>query len=204
MTRGDEDEPAWSPRRGRIPGPSGTRQKLTRVAAREFARYGYTATSVRQIAKAAGVDPHLVYYYFGTKEALFGACLDWPWSLRRAVDDLPHEIGGLSRALTALFITNRGDSEGALALMLHAALAGHDVTRDRLAEEVVKPLVDVLAGDDRAERAAVAVACVIGVAMNKYVLKVPPLDELPVARLVVLISPIVEAALTSSDQHPDC
>ena len=36
-----------------------------------FARDGYAATSLRQIARAADVDPALVIRYFGSKEALF-------------------------------------------------------------------------------------------------------------------------------------
>jgi AcrR family transcriptional regulator len=41
-----------------------------------FAEYGYAATSIRRLADAAGVNPALVHYYFGTKRELLGAVMD--------------------------------------------------------------------------------------------------------------------------------
>jgi TetR/AcrR family transcriptional regulator len=41
-----------------------------------FAENGYSATSVRSIADAAGVTPAMIHYYFGNKEALLRAVLD--------------------------------------------------------------------------------------------------------------------------------
>jgi len=40
-----------------------------------FARQGYAATSVKQIGTAAGVNPALLYYYFGDKDGLYRAAL---------------------------------------------------------------------------------------------------------------------------------
>lgn len=52
-------------------------QERIRVAARaEFAARGYDKTSVRGIAKAAGVDPALVHHYFGSKDELFAAAIE--------------------------------------------------------------------------------------------------------------------------------
>jgi TetR/AcrR family transcriptional regulator len=36
-----------------------------------FARQGFTATTIKQIGGAAGVNPALIYYYFGDKEKLY-------------------------------------------------------------------------------------------------------------------------------------
>ena len=44
--------------------------RLLDVAEELFAEYGYAATSIRQLAAAAGVNPALVHYYFGTKREL--------------------------------------------------------------------------------------------------------------------------------------
>jgi len=49
------------------------RQRILQSAIELFARQGYSATSVRQIAKAAGVSPSLLYNYFDGKETLLGA-----------------------------------------------------------------------------------------------------------------------------------
>src|ERR1700733_6023291 len=59
------------------------------AAAREsFAREGGGGTSMRAVARQAGVDPALVHYYFGSKEALLDASTmppaEWVASIGRA------------------------------------------------------------------------------------------------------------------------
>lgn len=54
-----------------------TRQLLLDAARRRFARDGYTATKVRDIAADAGVNMSLINRYFASKEGLFEACLAW-------------------------------------------------------------------------------------------------------------------------------
>lgn len=48
-----------------------TRQRILEHARRQFARHGYTATTVKGVADAAGVSPNLVTRYFGGKDGLF-------------------------------------------------------------------------------------------------------------------------------------
>jgi AcrR family transcriptional regulator len=52
-----------------------TRKALLDAASRRFARDGYSATTVRDIADDAGVNVALINRYFGSKEGLFEACL---------------------------------------------------------------------------------------------------------------------------------
>lgn len=49
---------------------------LLRTARRTFALRGYEATSVREIARLAGVDAALIAHHFGSKEALWLAVVD--------------------------------------------------------------------------------------------------------------------------------
>lgn len=65
-------------RRGRPPGTESgdTRDRILTTAREEFSERGYEKTSVRGIAKAAGVDPALVHHYFGTKEQVFEAAIE--------------------------------------------------------------------------------------------------------------------------------
>jgi TetR/AcrR family transcriptional regulator len=41
-----------------------------------FARQGFAATSIKQIGAEAGVNPALIYYYFQSKEGLYGGVLE--------------------------------------------------------------------------------------------------------------------------------
>ena len=54
-----------------------TRQRIVEAAYQVLARQGYDATSVKDIAAAAGVAPGLVHYYFKTKEDLVLAVIEW-------------------------------------------------------------------------------------------------------------------------------
>lgn len=51
--------------------PGGAREHLLGVAVREFNRKGFARTSIRDIARAAGIQPGSVYYHFPSKDELF-------------------------------------------------------------------------------------------------------------------------------------
>ena len=57
--------------------PQATRQKLLTAARREFANSGLAGARVDEIAARAGVNKQLVYHYFGDKDALYLAVLEW-------------------------------------------------------------------------------------------------------------------------------
>jgi len=57
--------------------PAATRRKLLAAARREFADSGLAGARVDEIAARAGVNKQLVYHYFGDKDALYLAVLEW-------------------------------------------------------------------------------------------------------------------------------
>jgi TetR/AcrR family transcriptional regulator len=57
--------------------PAATRQKLLNAARREFAKSGLAGARVDEIAARAGVNKQLVYHYFGDKDTLYLAVLEW-------------------------------------------------------------------------------------------------------------------------------
>lgn len=50
-------------------------QQMLQVAQRAFARRGYEAVSMQQIALDAGISKPMVYAYFGSKEGIYLACI---------------------------------------------------------------------------------------------------------------------------------
>ncbi len=64
--------------------PVATRQKLLVAARREFAQSGLAGARVDEIAARAGVNKQLVYHYFGDKDALYLAVLEWVYEEIRA------------------------------------------------------------------------------------------------------------------------
>ena len=65
--------PGAAGREARTPAPG-----ILTAARAEFAEQGYDATSLRGIARRAGVDPALVHHYFEGKSALFAQVMDLP------------------------------------------------------------------------------------------------------------------------------
>ena len=50
-----------------------TRSLIRKAAAREFTEHGFAGARVAHIAKVAGVNKQLIFYYFGSKSGLFEA-----------------------------------------------------------------------------------------------------------------------------------
>jgi len=78
--------------------PAETRARLLEAAAHQFARRGHQATSLRDVARDAGVSVATISYYFGNKDALWNACLD------AALSEVTRELAPLAalfRAFTA-------------------------------------------------------------------------------------------------------
>lgn len=63
---------------------------IARVAARLFAERGFDATSVREIAEAAGVTKPTLYYHFGSKQGIGEAILTRPMAR------MTHHLGALA------------------------------------------------------------------------------------------------------------
>lgn len=69
--------------------PERTRQRILTVASDEFANKGYDGARVDEIVRRSKVSKNLIYYYFGSKEALFIAVLESAYiNLREQQDAL--------------------------------------------------------------------------------------------------------------------
>jgi TetR/AcrR family transcriptional regulator len=66
-----------APKPGTRGEPEKTRAAILKAAVHEFASEGVAGARTDQIARAAGVNKALLYYYFKDKEALYGAVVDF-------------------------------------------------------------------------------------------------------------------------------
>ncbi len=74
------------PRMGSRGQPEESRASILQSAAKEFAEFGVAGARTDAIAREAGVNKALLYYYFQDKETLYGAVLDEAFSgLKKAV-----------------------------------------------------------------------------------------------------------------------
>jgi len=71
--------------------PEETRDRIVQAAYEVLAREGYDATSIKDIAAAAGVAAGLVHYYFKSKEDLVLAAIEAACLEQIEASDLPPE-----------------------------------------------------------------------------------------------------------------
>src|SRR5919198_4554067 len=59
------------------PGLDGTRRQILEAAVETLKEEGFAAATSRAVAARGGFNPALVFYYFGSMDALLLAALDW-------------------------------------------------------------------------------------------------------------------------------
>jgi AcrR family transcriptional regulator len=96
------------------------RAAILRAAATAFAERGFAATSMDDVAVAAGVTRLIVYRHFAAKDALYAAVLQDVRD-RLAQEGAALSGRGESVALRALLAVGRDDPAGVTLLLRHAA-----------------------------------------------------------------------------------
>ena len=192
---------------GRRPGASGTRAAVLTAAKRAFGTQGYGATSVRAVAREAGVDPSLVLHFFGSKDGLFEAALEMPIDPSVLVTGLlgggPADQLGDRLVRTFVGVWDATPGQGPMLAMLRSAVAHEDSAerlRDLLLRLVFRPLATGAgaADEDTDRRAALLASQMVGLAFARYVLHLEPLASAPADELVPLIAPTLQRYLTGA------
>lgn len=170
-----------------------TKAAILAAAREQFAASGYQAATIRTIAAAAGIDPAMVMRYFGNKERLFAAAAEFDLRLPDLAGLPRKEVGA---ALVAHFLDRWEDDETLMALLRTAvtnpAVAGR--MQAIFATQVV-PMLCRLRGEARsavAWRAGLISTQVLGLALCRYVLKLPPVVALKRAELVRRVGATVQ------------
>lgn len=100
---------------GRVRDADRSRELILDAAEQLFADGGYDATSLQAIGERAGVSRGTPGYFFGSKEALYGAVLE-----RIFAAELAFVAGAAARALTD--VAPDGGAEGALVAIVGSYL----------------------------------------------------------------------------------
>jgi AcrR family transcriptional regulator len=145
------------------------REQLLSVAATLFAQSGYEATTMDQVALAAGVTKPLLYQHFESKHALYEeivtaaatALLD-ALAVAASPDVSPREK--VERGLTTYFTAVLGDDASFRLLLVESTdedIARHLDSIERALIEFVDPLIDA---DLEPEHRTLLAAAVVGTA----------------------------------------
>lgn len=183
-------------RTGRRPGPTETRGEILAAARRLFGELGYDGTTIRGIAREAGVDPALVHHFFGTKEHVFVAAMEFPFHPEEAVPQIvegPH--AELGERLVRFFLGVLGDPHrrnGLLALIRSAS--GNEQAAAMLRQFVTSALFARIAERVGVPRLPVELVAsqLIGMALLRHILQVEPLASADDDEVVALVAPVVQ------------
>ena len=191
------------PVRGRRPLGSPDARQAVLAAARElFAELGFERTTMRAVAARAGVDPALIYHYFGDKDGLLVAALQPPVDEAIVFAGLADEADRAGEELVRRLISlweDRPEVREQMAAILRTGLS-HDrasrLLRDILSSFILAALGDVLAGDRRELRVALIGSQIGGLMLARYILKVPGAATASPEDLVQAVGPTVQRYLT--------
>lgn len=187
--------------RGRRPGGSDTRAELLDAARVEFAERGYDGATVRVIAERAGVDPAMVNHWFGGKEALFIAALEFPVDPEAIIASVqPGPADQLGRRIVHTFLGIWDATGGRPLATLIRSVASHETAAKLMREFVGRMLVGRVVAPvapDRPElRAALVGTQIIGLGMVRYVLRLEPLASADHDTVADAVAPNLQRYLT--------
>jgi len=186
-------------KRSITPGPRDERGVLSArilTAAREaFAETGWAGTTMRAVARAADVDPALVYHYFGSKESLLEAATNPPprW-LENVAKTWTTPVSELGSALLRLMLGAWGDDEVGPVLRAVLQTAAHEPsTREKLRRIVESSLIGVsqvgVDERDRMVRSGLISSQIMGLAMMRYVWRIEPVASMSDDEVVAAVAP---------------
>lgn len=188
------------PRRGRRPGNPDTRAAIVEAARVQFAEKGYSAASLRAVARQAGVDPALVHHYFADKLTLFMATVEVEFSPRQAIEGVMQAgvpLFGMRAIATILGLYDGPVGDAIHEAFLQDSQVAHSLV-DMILTEYSRVAVETFPGIPAAERlrrAALVQDVVGGLLLARVLLRLGPLYEMPADAVVAHLGPLFHAAV---------
>jgi AcrR family transcriptional regulator len=191
--------------RASTPGPRDERgvlaARILAEARASFAEHGYSGTTVRAVARAADVDPALVFHYYGSKENLLDVATTPPQSfLDQIVSAWQTPPAELGEQLVRQMLRNWQNPEHEPILRAVMQIAGSEpAIREKLRQIIQRsmmgPSAQALSENERALRSGLIAAQLMGLAFMRFVWKIEPLASLDDDAVVAAIAPAIQRYL---------
>ena len=173
------------------------REAILSAARARFTEQGYDRTTIRQVATDANIDPSMVMRYYGSKDGLFAAAVDVDLKLPDVAAIPRDEVAGV---LANHFVTMwRNDRNGPLSILLRSAVT-HEEAAERLRSVFsgqVAAMVRRLLGEgpETELRAGLLSTQLLGIALTRYILRLPPVVGMDDEAVVAITTEFVDRIL---------
>jgi AcrR family transcriptional regulator len=170
-----------------------TKALILAAAREQFARSGFERATIRAIAADAGIDPSMVMRYFGNKNLLFAAAADFDLELP---DLSGAEQDRLGERVVAHFV-HRWERDEALVVLLRSATSNAEAAqrmREIFSTQLL-PLIGKVSPDAPQRRAGLIATQILGLAMCRYVLRLPPVVDMSHDEVVDWVGPTIQRYL---------
>ncbi|HET6743214.1 MAG TPA: TetR family transcriptional regulator [Kribbella sp.] len=171
-----------------------TRAAILAAARERFGADGYERATIRAIAADAAIDPAMVMRYYGSKERLFAAAAEFDIRLPD-FGNIPLE--SLGEVLVRHFLA-RWEADDSLRVLLRTAVT-NEVAVQRMREIFAAQLEPTLrrhAVDSPEVRAGLVSTQMLGFALWRYILELPPIVTMPADEVVYWLGPTMTRYLT--------
>ncbi len=171
-----------------------TKAAILAAAREHFASSGFQGATIRAIATSAGIDPAMVMRYFGDKKNLFEAASEIDLHLPDLTDVDKEKIGS---TLVEHFL-NRWEGDEALMVLLRSAVTNTDAAKrvqDIFAKQTVPMLKKICKDSDEKVmlRACLVASQILGLALCRYVLALPPMVKADRNQLIHRVGSTVQS-----------
>ena len=161
--------------------------------------------TLRSISASAGVDPALVYHYFGGKDRLFVEVAGMPIVPAQVIEDITRQgVNGLGERLVRMMLDVWAGPDGsggpAIAVLRSATQnqAAARMLREFVTEEILGRIAAALNLPEPQLRASLTGSQLIGLAFARYVVGVEPLASMPAQQLIDWYAPVLQHYLTAN------
>ncbi|RIU32208.1 TetR/AcrR family transcriptional regulator [Mycobacteroides abscessus] len=161
-----------------------------------FAEVGYVKATIRGIAAVADVDKSSVTQYFGSTSNPFREAVQW----RIPVDELtvPDPAVTAENYLRGLLSGWAAEPAGPMAVLLRNSMTSDDaleLLREQVTDHAVSSVAATIDQPDARLRAALLSAVLMGIASQRYLLRLPDLAGASDDDIVALVAPLLTALI---------
>jgi AcrR family transcriptional regulator len=170
-----------------------TKAVILAAARQRFAESGFERATIRAIAADANIDPSMVMRYFGNKDQLFAAAADFDLQIPDLSDV---ERGHVGARLVTHFL-DRWERDEALVVLLRSSTTNDEAAQRmrKIFSSQLRPVIAKLNPTDAPQRAGLIATQVLGLALCRYVLRLPPVVAMSHDEVVTWLGPTVQRYL---------